>query len=99
MVLQHWAEAEELLVQAVRLRIAALGSEHSDSLDSKQDLALVSWGRGRYFEATKVMEIVVELGTKVVGGDRWDTQLAVFTLEKWLEGQQEGAVEEEQHEE
>ncbi len=69
MALQHWAEAEELLVQAVRLRTAALGSEHSHWPGSKQNLALVYWGQGRCLEAMKLMEKVVELCMKVLGND------------------------------
>jgi len=69
MVLRQWAEVEELLVQAVRLRTAALGSEHSNTLGSKQKLALVYWGQGRYLEATGLMEKVVELCMKVMGND------------------------------
>lgn len=45
----------------------ALGSEHPDSLGSKQNLALVCWVRGRCFEAMKLMEKVFELSTKVMG--------------------------------
>jgi hypothetical protein len=69
MALQRWVEAEELLVQVLSLRNAALGSEHSNTLGSKQKLALVYWGQGRYLEATGLMEKVVELCMKVMGND------------------------------
>lgn len=97
--LQHWTEDDGLLTLAVRLGTATLGSEHPDPLGNKQNLALVYWGQGRYHEATRLMEKVVELGTKVMGEDHRDTQMAVVTLEKWREEQQEGEEEEEEHEE
>lgn len=60
MALQHWTEADELLVQAVRLRTTALGSEHSATLGSIQKSGTWLLGPRSLFRSYEV-----------VGESRW----------------------------
>ena len=54
-------EAEELLVHVMEVRMARLGADHSNTLNSMANLALAFWFQGKWSVAEKIQVYVMEV--------------------------------------
>jgi non-specific serine/threonine protein kinase/serine/threonine-protein kinase len=71
--LGHLEEAEVVLRKARRTREQLFGTDHSDTLGSMNDLALLYQEGGRYDEAETLLKQAVEGGRRKLGADHPDT--------------------------
>jgi non-specific serine/threonine protein kinase/serine/threonine-protein kinase len=68
-----YSRAEPLLTESIRLRSRVLGSEHLDTLKSKEQLGLLLHQQGRLSEAEKLDRELLEAEQRVLGADHRQT--------------------------
>ncbi len=57
--------------------------EHPDTLNSMDNLASTYWSQGRCDEAIGLIQVVVDLRTKIIGANHPDTLDSVHLLDEW----------------
>ena len=60
-----------------------LKEEHPDTLTSMANLAVTYRSQGRWDEAIELIQVVVNLRTKIIGVNHPDTLDAVDLLDEW----------------
>jgi eukaryotic-like serine/threonine-protein kinase len=71
--LARFREAEEHLEKSVQLRTAQLGDDHTDTLTSKNSLALLFKSQGQYARVAPLFEDLVQARTAKLGAGHRDT--------------------------
>ena len=72
----RWDEAE-------KLQMRVLKEEHPSTLSSMANLAATYQNQGRWDEAIELIQVVVNLRTKIIGVNHPDTLSAVDLLDEW----------------
>ncbi|RYP21051.1 hypothetical protein DL765_002458 [Monosporascus sp. GIB2] len=76
----NWAEAEEMSVQAMRVREELLGREHTDTLQSVAMVARAYNNRGRFDKAEQLRLQIMEACKDILGADHPDTLTSMTNL-------------------
>ena len=76
----HYDGAEPLYVKTLELRRRVLGDEHSDTLHSMHNLALLYQNQGRYDKAGPLHVKTLELKRRVLGEEHPDTLQSMHNL-------------------
>jgi tetratricopeptide (TPR) repeat protein len=69
----QYREAENVARAVVQVRANLLGSEHPDTLRSRNSLAYELWRQGKYTEAEADLRLLIRLQEKVIGPEHLDT--------------------------
>ncbi|OCK99064.1 TPR-like protein [Cenococcum geophilum 1.58] len=83
----RYSKAYQLYLESLVLRESNLGPEHSDTLDSINNLALVLWSQGKYGEAEKMHRRVLGVREKVLGLEHSGTLNCINNLALVLRSQ------------
>jgi tetratricopeptide (TPR) repeat protein len=83
----HYAEAESLTQEALRIRERVLGGEHPDTLASVNNLAGLYESQGQYDEAEPMYQRVLAASERVLGPEHPDTLTSVNNLGYLYESQ------------
>ena len=67
----------------MKTRKRVLKEEHPSTLTSIVNLASTYWNQGRWDEAIELIQVVVNLRTKIIGANHPDTLGAVDLLDEW----------------
>ena len=70
-------------MQVMKTRKRVLKEEHPDTLSSMANLAAIYGKQGRWDEAIELIQVVVNLRTKIIGVNHPDTLSAVDLLDEW----------------
>ena len=75
-----FAEAQKQVERAIELRRHTLGSEHPDTLNSRNELAVLERRQGNNHEAEVLLSSVVESRRRVLGKEHRDTLISINDL-------------------
>ena len=64
--------------------LRVLKEEYPDTLTSMANLVLTYWKQGRWDEAIKLIQVVVNLRIKIIGINHLNTLGVVDLLDEWL---------------
>src|SRR5271157_2157900 len=78
--MHEYAKAEPLLQEALRIRQKVLGSEHPDTAQSLNNLALLYWATGEYAKAEPLYQEALRILQKVLGKEHPDTATSLENL-------------------
>jgi tetratricopeptide (TPR) repeat protein len=69
----EYAQAEKLLHKLISIRSEKLGSEHSDTLNSRNNLAIVLYSQGEYAKAEAEFRAVLKIQQRILGLEHLNT--------------------------
>ncbi|MFC5457314.1 FxSxx-COOH system tetratricopeptide repeat protein [Prosthecobacter fluviatilis] len=95
-VLGEYVAAEAFCCRAVAYSLKSFGSDHQNTLGSRNNLANVLWAQGKYAEAEQEHRAVLEIRKRVLGEEHPDTlssrnnlATALYDQGKYAEAEQE----------
>ena len=78
--LSHYADAENHIPTAVKIRTRILGPEHPDTLRSMSTLAGLFWSQGRYAEAESLQVETLDIQRRTLGPEHPATRSSAHNL-------------------